>query len=113
MCIVEIGFLKEPFASELDELQNTKTFNRANRDLGEVKELLAQYGPTLSLIANRVLGNQEDSATAVQTCLRSASDIHSHFRNKGAFASWLVRHLIDEALRIRDRKLTDSLNVAG
>jgi hypothetical protein len=62
--------------------------------------LLSQYRSTLSFVAYRVLGDQHLVEDAVQRCLLSASRNVPQFENEGAFRSWLVRVLIDEALLI-------------
>jgi DNA-directed RNA polymerase specialized sigma24 family protein len=54
----------------------------------------------LNFIASRVLGNEEIAPIAVQNCWRTASRNPPHFEYEGAFRSWLVRVLIDEALAI-------------
>ena len=54
----------------------------------------------LDFIASRVLGDKEKARIAVQNCWRTASRNPPHFEYEGAFRSWLVRILIDEALAI-------------
>ena len=54
----------------------------------------------LHFIAGRVLGDEERSSIAIQNCWRTASRDPPHFEYVGAFRSWLVRVLIDEALAI-------------
>jgi DNA-directed RNA polymerase specialized sigma24 family protein len=54
----------------------------------------------LDFIACRVLGDEERAPIAVQNCWRTASRNPPHFEYEGAFRSWLVRVLIDEALAI-------------
>jgi Sigma-70 region 2 len=68
--------------------------------IGALDLLLSQYRSTLSLVAYRVLGDQHLVEDAVQRCLLSASRDVPQFENEGAFRSWLVRVLIDEALLI-------------
>jgi len=55
----------------------------------------------LRLIACRVLGDEERVPLAIKNCWRSASRNPPYFEYEGAFRSWLVRVLIDEALVIR------------
>ena len=62
--------------------------------------LFSRYRRLLSLIAYRVLGNDEDAEDAVQNCLRAASVRAPRFDHEGAFRSWLARVLIDEAVTI-------------
>jgi DNA-directed RNA polymerase specialized sigma24 family protein len=56
----------------------------------------------LHLIACRILDDQEKAKSAVQNCWRSASVRAPQFEYEGAFRSWLVRILIDEALLLRE-----------
>jgi DNA-directed RNA polymerase specialized sigma subunit, sigma24 homolog len=52
----------------------------------------------LSFIACRVLGGNEGVDEAVQNCRLMASRNPPRFEYEGAFRSWLLRILIDEAL---------------
>src|SRR5215469_16258860 len=53
------------------------------------------------LIACRVLGGPERADDAIENCWLRASLNPSRFEYEGAFRSWLIRVLIDEALAIR------------
>jgi DNA-directed RNA polymerase specialized sigma24 family protein len=55
----------------------------------------------LHFIACRVLGGPEQATEAVENCWLRAVRKPSHFEYEGAFRSWLLRVLIDEALAIR------------
>lgn len=52
----------------------------------------------LHFIAGRILSDPEQVLKAVENCRHSASARAPHFEYEGAFRSWLVRVLIDEAL---------------
>lgn len=52
-------------------------------------------------IASRVLGGPERAADAIENCWLRASRNPPRFEYEGAFRSWLIRVLIDEALAIR------------
>jgi hypothetical protein len=70
----------------------------------------------LHFIAGRVLGDEERSSIAIQNCWRTASRNPRHFEYEGAFRSWLVRVLIDEAMVHRGqhfRMRHSSLSCAG
>jgi DNA-directed RNA polymerase specialized sigma24 family protein len=54
----------------------------------------------LYFIACRVLGGDEKALIAIRNCWRTALCSPPHFEYEGAFRSWLVRILIDEALAI-------------
>jgi DNA-directed RNA polymerase specialized sigma24 family protein len=58
----------------------------------------------LYFIARRVLGRDEGARDAVHNCWLRASHSRPEFAREGAFRSWLVRLLIDEALAILHAK---------
>jgi RNA polymerase sigma-70 factor (ECF subfamily) len=62
--------------------------------------LFSRYRRVLYRIAYRVLENHQEAKEAVRNCLLAASCNAPRFENEGAFRSWLVRVLIDEALAI-------------
>ena len=55
---------------------------------------------TLHFLACRVLGSPEQAQEVVENCRITASWNPPTFEYEGAFRSWLVRILIDEALAI-------------
>lgn len=67
----------------------------------------------LHLVASRVLGGPEQAEEAVHHCHASASQEPHEFENEGAFRSWLVRILIDEALAILRHRKQSSDNVCS
>jgi DNA-directed RNA polymerase specialized sigma24 family protein len=61
----------------------------------------------LYCVADRILDDSERAEMAVEHCWQSASIRPPHFEYEGAFRSWLVRVLIDEALLLlRERQQT-------
>jgi DNA-directed RNA polymerase specialized sigma24 family protein len=58
----------------------------------------------LHLVACRVLEGTESADEAVQNCFLAARRKEPEFQDEGAFRSWLLRVLIDEALQIRYRE---------
>jgi DNA-directed RNA polymerase specialized sigma24 family protein len=54
----------------------------------------------LNFIAERLLGGQDRAAIAIQNCWRTASRKPPRVKYEGAFRSWLLRVLIDEALAL-------------
>jgi RNA polymerase sigma-70 factor (ECF subfamily) len=80
--------------SEDDALSNMQG-DRQSLDI-----LFLRYRRTLVLVAYRVLGNHNEAEVAVQNCFRKVSDIAPVVEHQGAFGSWLVRVLIDEALML-------------
>jgi DNA-directed RNA polymerase specialized sigma24 family protein len=47
-----------------------------------------------------VFGNHAETEDAVQNCLLTVSDNVPKFEHEGAFRCWLVRVLVDEAVKI-------------
>jgi DNA-directed RNA polymerase specialized sigma24 family protein len=76
----------------------TRTNSQENPEALDV--LFSRYGRVLYRLAYRVLENHEEAEDAVQNCLLAASCTVQRFDSEGAFHSWLVRVLIDEALAI-------------
>jgi DNA-directed RNA polymerase specialized sigma24 family protein len=64
-----------------------------------VQRFLRSYR-LLSFIACRVLGDEQRACIAVQNCWRTVFRNPPHFEYEGAFRSWVLRALIDEALEI-------------
>lgn len=60
----------------------------------------SRYRRVLYRVAYRLLGNHQEAKDAVRNCLLAASRNAPRFESEGAFRSWLVRVLIDEALAI-------------
>jgi hypothetical protein len=58
----------------------------------------------LHFIAGRILDDPEQATKAVENCWHSASARAPRFEYEGAFRSWLVRVLIDEALLLLREK---------
>jgi DNA-directed RNA polymerase specialized sigma24 family protein len=77
-----------------------ETRSSSQETLEVLDVLFSRYRRVLYRVAYRVLENHEEAEEAVQNCLLAASCDVSRFENEGAFRSWLVRVLIDEALAI-------------
>jgi hypothetical protein len=60
----------------------------------------ARYRCLLYFVADRVLGNPDRAAIAVENCLYSAAQHVMAFDCEGAFRNWLVRLAFDEVLAI-------------
>jgi DNA-directed RNA polymerase specialized sigma24 family protein len=58
----------------------------------------------LYFIARRILNCADEAEAAVRNCRLTASRNLQRFQTEGAFKSWLVRILIDEATLLRSRK---------
>jgi len=62
----------------------------------------------LHFIARRILNSVQEAEEAVKNCRLTASCNPPEFSTEGAFKSWLVRILIDEATLLLRRKQSDS-----
>jgi len=60
----------------------------------------SRYYNLLHFIARRILGSSESVQEAVENCRVRASQSSLEFGQEGAFRSWLVPVLIDEALAV-------------
>jgi len=68
-----------------------------------------QYRRLLYSTACLVLNGCEGAKEALQNCLLRASYNPSRFANEGAFRSWLIRILIDEALLVLQKRRNDAM----
>ena len=65
----------------------------------------------LQFITRRILGNSEEIEDVIENCRVKASQSCLEFEDEGAFRSWLVRVLIDEALTILRKDRTGNSNI--
>ena len=63
----------------------------------------------LHFVACRILGGSE-AENVIENCRVSASESSLEFEQEGAFRSWLVRVLIDEALAVLRKNRASNLN---
>ena len=89
-----------------------KTLSTSQANLEALDVLFSRYRRVLSLVAYRVLGNHQEAEYAVQNCLLTVSDNVPRFEYEGAFRSWLVRALMDEASLILHKRRGGSTNAA-
>ena len=73
-------------------------------DQGALHTLFMRYRRLLYSLAYRLLRNHEEAEDAVQNCLLQGFRNLESVKFRGAFRSWLVRILINEALVIIRRK---------
>jgi DNA-directed RNA polymerase specialized sigma24 family protein len=85
----------------------TPNIDHEHRRMRDVRA--SRYSGLLPFVACRVLGDERNAEDAVEKCLLIASEASMHFDSEGAFRSWLVRILIDEALLILKRRQEESL----
>ena len=74
--------------------------NRLNQNFVVFRARFWRCHRLLHFVACRVLGGPERAEHAIQSCWLQASRNPPRFEYEGAFRSWLVRVLIDEALAI-------------
>jgi DNA-directed RNA polymerase specialized sigma24 family protein len=83
--------------------------NDQQEDPRDFEARLSRCRGLLYFVACRVLRSCEGADEAVERCFLTACGDPQEFKYEGAFRSWLVRIVIDEALRIlvkRKRDLT-------
>jgi DNA-directed RNA polymerase specialized sigma24 family protein len=88
--------------SQLYSGTEDETRSNWQENLDSLDVLFSRYRRVLYRVAYRVLDNHQEAKDAVRNCLLAASCNVPRFENEGAFRSWLVRVLIDEALAILD-----------
>jgi hypothetical protein len=86
--------------SQLYSGTEDETRSNWQENLDSLDILFSRYRRVLYRVAYRVLENHQEAKDAVRNCLLAASCNSPRFENEGAFRSWLVRVLIDEALAI-------------
>ena len=100
------GLVGSPYGVDWKDLEPTKREVFVAHPVGEgkipygISGQVRRLSHAASLIACRVLGSDEGAADAVQNCFVTASRNLPTFESEGAFRSWLLRVLIDEALLI-------------
>ena len=83
--------------------ENIPVRNYLQEDPVLFEKRLSRCSPLLHFLAGRILDSHEEVEEAVESCRATASRNPPRFEYEGAFRSWLVRVLIDEALAIRQR----------
>ena len=69
------------------------------------------YG-VLYFLALRILGSSAGVEDVIENCRVRASQSSVEFGQEGAFRSWLVRVLIDEALGVLRKKRASTVNAS-
>ena len=82
------------------DVQSVRGPQTQREDQAVFHDRFARSRSLLHFTACRVLGSPERAELAVRNCWRRASRNPPRFGNDGAFRSWLLRLLIDEALFI-------------
>jgi DNA-directed RNA polymerase specialized sigma24 family protein len=90
-----MNVVSQSYSGTQDETRSNSQENPEALDV-----LFSRYRRVLYRIAYRVLENHQEAKDAVRNCFLAASCNPPQFENEGAFRSWLVRVLIDEALAI-------------
>jgi len=74
--------------------------NGIKEDAAEFQLRFFRCRRLLHFIATRILGDSDRAGYAIRNCWLSACRDPPRFKYEGAFRSWLVRVLMDEALAI-------------
>jgi hypothetical protein len=80
--------------------ESTRPLNDRQSHSAVFEARFSRCHETLHFLACRVLGSPEQAHEVVENCRITASRNPPTFEYEGAFRSWLVRILIDEALAI-------------
>jgi DNA-directed RNA polymerase specialized sigma24 family protein len=84
--------------------KNNAISNHVQEDLVVFTARSSRCHGLLHFIACRVLSDTKGARDAVQNCWLTASRHSPKFEHEGAFRSWLLRIVIDDALAIRRMK---------
>jgi DNA-directed RNA polymerase specialized sigma24 family protein len=99
----------EPNGKSGQAKEEDKKDKDAQQDRQNIFDLqFAHSCELLHFIARRILNCVQEAEEAVKNCRLTASRNPPGFSNEGAFKSWLVRILIDEATLLLRRKHSDS-----
>jgi DNA-directed RNA polymerase specialized sigma24 family protein len=97
-------------SSFVTSTKNQELYSSNHRRDGAFMERFWRCNSLLHFLAHRILGTHEGAGKAVANCGIVASRNPPDFEYEGAFRSWVVRILIDEALAIlrqRNAALTE------
>lgn len=84
--------------------ESTRPLNDRPRHSAVFDARFSRCRKMLHFLACRVLGSPEQAQEVVENCRVTASRNPPTFEYEGAFRSWLVRILIDEALAILSQR---------
>jgi DNA-directed RNA polymerase specialized sigma24 family protein len=101
-CVEQIGIPDLRHRLEPDGEENENTFSQ---QFSRCREMLY-------FIAYRILNCAEEAEVAVKNCYCTASRNSLQFESEGAFKSWLVRILIDEATLLRGKESSSTASSA-
>lgn len=91
-----------------DRRKNDASARRESpREAGGFDAQFERCRTSLELVARRVLGGERGAEEAVQRCHATAKLHPRHFESEGAFRSWLLRILIEEALNLKIEQESD------
>jgi DNA-directed RNA polymerase specialized sigma24 family protein len=96
-------------SGQAEEAEEDKKAKDAQQDKQNTFDLQFSHSrELLHFIARRILNCVQEAEEAVKNCRLTASRNPPGFSSEGAFKSWLVRILIDEATLLLRRKHSDS-----
>ena len=91
--------------------ENIRMSNDLRQESAVFEDRFSRCHEMLHFLACRVLGSPERAHDVVENCRITASQNPPTFEYEGAFRSWLVRILIDEALVIVRQRENDVIKV--
>ena len=83
------------------DVQSVRGPQTQRQHQAEFHDRFARSRSLLHFTARRILGCSAEAELAIRNCWRRASRNPPGFRYDGAFRSWLLRILINEALAVR------------
>lgn len=81
-----------------------RTSDESSSRPSDIESRFSKNRKLIAFVALRLLDSHEDAETAVKECFKTASRNPPVFPNDGAFRSWILRIVIDEALLILSDK---------
>ena len=82
-----------------------RTSDESSRRPSDFESRFSKNRKLIAFVARRLLDSHEDAEIAVKQCFKTASSKPLVFTNDGAFRSWILRIVIDEALLILSEKV--------
>jgi len=92
-------------------MSKDKMFSKIRNEASAPDTQLSRYRALLYFVASRVLEDRQGAEEAVENCLLAATRNPPTFESEGAFRSWLLRILIEEALQILHQERSTSTNL--
>jgi len=106
-----LTYLRKLEEASTISMSKDKMFSKIRNEASAPDTQLSRYRALLYFVASRVLEDRQGAEEAVENCLLAATRNPPTFESEGAFRSWLLRILIDEALQILHQERSTSTNL--